>query len=78
MCRYYHCPVYIVFDKFNLLLRKQTDIFNKVILRFLHPDHPEANLVYIGNVVTQYFAHINQKLELNILESIARRLYKVI
>ena len=61
----------------NTLYRKQTDIFSKVIMKFLVPTEPDSNLLYIGNVVAQYFAHINKKLELNILESIARRLYKV-
>jgi len=61
----------------TIVAHKQSNLFAKVILRFLDPSQPDANLLYIGNCVAQYFAHINQKLELNILESISRRLYKV-
>lgn len=45
-------------------------------MRFFDPKMLDSNLLYIGNVTAQYFAHINKKLELNILEANVRRLYK--
>ena len=33
-------------------------------------------MLYIGNVIAQYFTHIERKIELRILEAIVRRIYK--
>ena len=46
-------------------------------MRFFDPALLESSLLYVGNVVAQYFAHINKKLELGILDAIVKRIYKV-
>lgn len=70
-----NCTTVTIFLNF---IRNQNDIICKVIKRFLEPNQPDGNLLYVGNVVAQYFAHINKRLDIGIIESLARRLYKVI
>jgi len=45
-------------------------------MRFFDPTLLESGLLYIGNVIAQYFHHIEKKIELQILEAIVRRIYK--
>lgn len=45
-------------------------------MRFFDPTLLESGLLYIGNVIAQYFQHIEKKVELQILEAIVRRIYK--
>ncbi len=45
-------------------------------MRFFDPVLLEYGLLYIGNVIAQYFHHIEKKIELQILEAIVRRVYK--
>lgn len=58
------------------LFRKQKDLILKVIMRFFDPALLESGLLYIGNVIAQYFHHIEKKVEVQILEAIVRRIYK--
>jgi hypothetical protein len=48
-----------------------------VIKRLFDPTLLESGLLYLGNMVTQYFTHVERKLELWILEAIVRRIYKI-
>jgi len=45
-------------------------------MRFFDPILLESGLLYIGNVIAQYFHHIEKKVEVQILEAIVRRIYK--
>ncbi len=45
-------------------------------MRFFDPTLLESGLLYIGNVIAQYFHHVEKKIELQILEAIVRRIYK--
>lgn len=51
-------------------------VFPKVINRFLDPSLLESNLVYIGNLTTHYFTHIIKNWDKQILEALAKRMYK--
>ena len=35
-------------------------------------------MLYVGNLITQYFAHISTKVETEILDAVVRKIYKVI
>lgn len=45
-------------------------------MRFFDPQLLESGMLYIGNVIAQYFNHIERKVEVQILEAIVRRIYK--
>lgn len=45
-------------------------------MRFFDPSLLESGLLYVGNVIAQYFTHVERKIELQILEAIVRRIYK--
>ena len=45
-------------------------------MRFFDPSLLESGLLYIGNVIAQYFNPVERKIELQILEAIVRRIYK--
>lgn len=38
----------------------------------------ESSMLYVGNLITQYFAHISTKVETEILDAVVRKIYKVI
>jgi len=48
----------------------------KVIMRFFDPTLLESGMLYIGNVIAQYFNHVERKIEVQVLEAIVRRIYK--
>ena len=37
----------------------------------------ESSMLYVGNLITQYFAHISTKVETEILDAVVRKIYKV-
>lgn len=45
-------------------------------MRFFDPTLLESGMLYIGNVIAQYFNHVERKIEVQILEAIVRRIYK--
>ena len=45
-------------------------------MRFFDPTLLDSNLLYIGNVIAQFFAHINKKLDVEIMKATVKRLYK--
>ena len=47
-----------------------------MILRFFDPSLLESGLLYVGNMIAQYFTHIDTKVDTSILEAIVRRIYK--
>jgi hypothetical protein len=38
----------------------------------------ESSMLYVGNLITQYFAHISTKVETEILDAVVRKIYRVI
>lgn len=45
-------------------------------MRFFDPSLLESGMLYIGNVIAQYFNHVERKIEVQVLEAIVRRIYK--
>jgi importin-9 len=45
-------------------------------MRFFDPTLLESALLYVGNMIAQYFTHIDTKVDTSILEAIVRRIYK--
>jgi hypothetical protein len=45
-------------------------------MRFFDPTLLESGMLYIGNVIAQYFNHVERKIEVQVLEAIVRRIYK--
>lgn len=37
----------------------------------------ESSMLYVGNVITQYFAHVSTKVETDILDAVVRKIYRV-
>lgn len=67
----------IIEKKYFALLRNQRGQIFKVISTLFNSQVLESGLLYMGNVVSQYFLHLQKKIEVTILESIVKRLYKV-
>lgn len=59
------------------LSRNQKEIILHVIIRYLDPTLIESGLLFIGNVITQFFTHVEKKIDLQILELIVKRIYSV-
>jgi hypothetical protein len=45
-------------------------------MRFFDPNLLESGLNYVGNMVAQYYAHIDGKIDISILEAIVNRIYR--
>src|SRR5690242_1420177 len=45
-------------------------------MRFFDPQLLESGLLYVGNLIAQYFTHIDNKVDTAILEAIVKRIYK--
>ena len=48
-----------------------------MINKFFAPTILESSMLYVGNLITQYFAHVSTKVETDILDSVVRKIYKV-
>ncbi len=47
-----------------------------MIQRFFDPSLLESALLYLGNLIAQYFSYVDTKIDTSILEAIVRRIYK--
>ena len=56
--------------------QKQVPLILKVINRYFDPTLLESSMLYLGNVISQFFFHIENKIIPSILESIVKRIYK--
>jgi hypothetical protein len=45
-------------------------------MRFFDPTLLESALLYVGNMIAQYFKHIQTKIEISVLEALVKRIYK--
>jgi hypothetical protein len=45
-------------------------------MRFFDPTLLESSLLYLGNVIAQYFTHVERKIERFVLEALVKRIYK--
>jgi hypothetical protein len=45
-------------------------------MRFFDPQLLESSLLYLGNTIAQYFTHIDRMIDVSVLESIVKRVYK--
>lgn len=58
--------------------KSQQSLLSKVIEHVLNNTEPlESSLLYMGNLISQYFSCISKKIETSILESIVRRTYRL-
>ena len=67
---------YIALCKDTIIKFNQIPLILKVIDRYFDPEIYENSLLFLGNVICQYFYHIENKIIPNILENIVKRIYK--
>ena len=67
---------YIALCKDTIIKQNQVPLLLKVINRYFDPTLLESSLLYLGNVISQFFFHIENKIIPSILESIVKRIYK--
>ena len=67
---------YIALCKDTIIKQNQVSLILKVINRYFDPSLLESSLLYTGNVISQFFFHIENKIIPSILESIVKRIYK--
>ena len=67
---------YIALCKDTIIKFNQIPLLLKVIDRYFDPEIYENSLLFLGNVICQYFYHIENKIIPNILENIVKRIYK--
>ena len=67
---------YIALCKDTIIKFNQIPLLLKVIDRYFDPNIYENSLLFLGNVICQYFYHIENKIIPNILENIVKRIYK--
>ena len=67
---------YISLCKDTIIKFNQITLILKVIDRYFEPEIYENALLFLGNVICQYFYHIENKIIPNILEIIVKRIYK--
>ena len=67
---------YIALCKDTIIKFNQIPLILKVIERYFNPEIYENSLLFLGNVICQYFYHIENKIIPNILENIVKRIYK--
>ena len=67
---------YIALCKDTIIKFNQIPLLLKVIDKYFDPNLYENSLLFLGNVICQYFYHIENKIIPNILENIVKRIYK--
>ena len=67
---------YIALCKDIIIKQNQGPLLLKVINRYFDPTLLESSLLYIGNVISQYFFHIDNQIIPSLLENIVKRVYK--
>ena len=56
----------------------QNSILHKTILKYFDQSVSETAIVYLGNLISQYYSHVERKLDINILEGLITLIYKVV
>ena len=67
---------YIALCKDIIIKQNQVPLLLKVIDHYLDMSLYENSMLYLGNVICQFFFHIENKIIPNLLESIVKRIYK--
>ena len=67
---------YIALCKNIILRQNQVPLILKVIDHYLDMSLLENSMLYLGNVICQFFFHIENKIIPNLLENIVKRIYK--
>ena len=67
---------YIALCKDIIIKQNQVPLLLKVIDHYLDINLYENSMLYIGNVICQFFFHIENKIIPNLLENIVKRIYK--
>ena len=67
---------YIALCKDIIIKQNQVPLLLKVIDHYLDMNLYENSMLYLGNVICQFFFHIENKIIPNLLENIVKRIYK--
>ena len=67
---------YIALCKDIIIKQNQVPLLLKVIDHYLDINLYENSMLYLGNVICQFFFHIENKIIPNLLENIVKRIYK--
>ena len=67
---------YISLCKDIIIKQKQKDLILKVIKKYFDPTLLESSILFLGNVISQFFYHLEDKIIPDLLESIVKRIYK--
>ena len=67
---------YIALCKNIIIRQNQVPLLLKVIDHYLDMSLLENSMLYLGNVICQFFFHIENKIIPNLLENIVKRIYK--
>ena len=67
---------YIALCKDIIIKQNQVPLLLKVIDHYLDKNLFESSMLYLGNVICQFFFHIENKIIPNLLENIVKRIYK--
>ena len=67
---------YIALCKDTIIKQNQIEIIITVIQRYFDSTLLESSMLYLGNVIAQFFFHLENKIIPSILENIVKRIYK--
>jgi len=67
---------YIALCKDVIIKINQKDLIIKVIKRYFDPSLLESSMLFLGNTISQFFFHLEDKIIPDLLESIVKRIYK--
>ena len=67
---------YIALCKETIIRQKQVPLLLKVINRYFDTNLLENSMLFLGNVICQFFFHLENKIVPSLLENIVKRIYK--
>jgi hypothetical protein len=67
---------YIALCKNIIIKTNQKDLIIKVIKKYFDPSLLESSMLFLGNTISQFFFHLEDKIIPDLLESIVKRIYK--
>ena len=67
---------YIALCNDIIIKQKQKDLIISVINRYFDPTLLESSILFLGNVISQFFYYLEDKIIPDLLESIVKRIYK--
>ena len=67
---------YISLCKDVIIKQNQKDLLLKVIKKYFDPTLLESSILFLGNVISQFFYNLEDKIIPDLLESIVKRIYK--